>query len=172
MRTYDVVLHWLEAYLKTEREIENQSERVKAISDRMDTVSSPSMNGMPRAPSSDPDKIGIMLCREDEMLEYLRNLQNWHEEHRHNIEYLVGKLEPDERLVVQMKYIDGASPEETTTVLYGRSNDFDVNYSVYLRKMYRVKKRALKAIVRICDGNETLTRHMDEFVRKTVYRDF
>lgn len=172
MRTYDVVRQWLEAYLKTEREIENQSERVKAISDRMDTVSSPSLNGMPRAPSADPDKIGIMLCREDELLKYLRDIQSLHEEHRHNIEYLVGKLEPDERLVVQMKYLDGATPEETTTVLYGRLADFDVNYSVYLRKMYRVKKRALKAIVRLCDGNESLTNHMVEFVRKTTSRDF
>jgi len=169
MSSTDIVTQWLEAYRNTEREIENQSERVRVLSDRMESVSSPSLNGMPRAPSADPDKIGIMLSKEDGLLSYLRDIQALHEEHKHNIEYIASKLEPDQRLVIQMRYIDGATPTETTEALYGRIDDFYINFSVYQRKMYRKRKSAVKAITRLADGNPSLLRHMETFCEKLLY---
>ena len=139
------------------------------LTDRMDTVSSPSLTGMPRAPSADVDKIGILLGQEEEMLLHVKELQGLHEEHKHNIDYVAGKLEPDERLIVQMRYLDGATPTETTTALYGRFEDFDVNFSVYHRKMYREKKRAINGIVRLAERNPTLLDHMMSFCEKLLY---
>ena len=169
MSSQDIVTQWLEAYRRTEREIENQSERVRVLSDRMESISSPSLNGMPRAPSADPDKIGIMLSQEDGLLSYLRDIQALHEEHKHNIEYIASKLEPDERLVVQMRYLDGATPTETTEALYGRTEDFYINFTVYQRKMYRKRKSAVRAIVRLAEGNPSLLTHMETFCDKLVY---
>ena len=100
------------------------------------------------------------------MLSYLRDIQALHEEHKHNI---ASKLEPDERLVVQMRYLDGATPTETTEALYGRTEDFYINFTVYQRKMYRKRKSAVRAIVRLAEGNPSLLTHMETFCDKLVY---
>ena len=57
--------------------------------------------------------------------------------------------DPDERLTIQLKYLDRAEWPDVTFALYGNRPDFADKADAYQRRMYRVHGRALLSLAEI-----------------------
>lgn len=59
------------------------------------------------------------------------------------MEPVVEQLQPAETLVINLRYMHGAEWPEISRVIYGRSDDYDVEIDRYLNKTFKIHGRAL-----------------------------
>ena len=122
----------IEARLKRHRDdnryIDNQIERLETLILRMKGVSSPSLSGMPHNPSSDVDKIGQMLERKEKLEADIRELIADRDRERDELRSIIGCIhKPDQRSVLEMRYLDGAEWREIAEMLFSFKPDFEVS---------------------------------------------
>ena len=80
-------------YRETEREIDNQIERIENFEDKMLRVSSPEISDMPRSPSPSFDKTDRMVARKLELEAKVRKLIEHQENERRWIESVLSKMD-------------------------------------------------------------------------------
>ena len=141
----------IEARLKRHRDdnryIDNQIERLETLILRMKCVSSPSLSGMPHNPSSDVDKIGQMLERKEKLEADIRELIADRDRERDELRSIIGCIhKPDQRSVLEMRYLDGAEWREIAEMLFSFKPDFDDSDEKYLRRTFKLHREAIDTL--------------------------
>lgn len=140
----------LAAYTAMLRDIDNQLERLDRMEMTMASPPGPDLTGMPRGSGTPSDRTGMMVERKMELEEQIDRLKAEEKQERNAIEGLILQLsDPDERLTIQLKYLDRAEWPDVTFALYGNRPDFADKADAYQRRMYRVHGRALLSLAEI-----------------------
>ena len=134
----------LDDYKSDDREIENQIERLERLNAKMKDVGAQQITDMPRSPSPVRDRMADYISQKDYLTETLNRLIIKHKEDRLEIQRVLGHLKnPDERAVIQMRYIDIAPWSEVIDMMFGGAKDYVGKEDTYQRKVYAIHKNAL-----------------------------
>ena len=132
------------------REIDNQIERLERMEATMTSPSGPNLIGMPRASGNTSDRVAIQVARKIELEETIKKAIEAERKEREAIEIMVQQIKkPDERAVIRLRYFDRAEWPEICKILFGESEDFDVNTDNYMRKTFRIHGTALISLAEV-----------------------
>ena len=129
-------------------DIEEQTERVEVLRDKMTSVSAPILTGMPKNPSPDPDHMTMAIYKITAIEEDIKQKQRKLLQEMDWIESVISYLKTGkERCIIRYKYIDMESWNDTFFHVYGGEEDFTEREDTYNRKMYATHKKALQKMV-------------------------
>ena len=115
--------------------------------------SGPNLSGMPHSGGiSDPT--GSAALRKMELEKRIRQKQEQAEAERAAIEEMTEQMtDPDEGLVIQMRYIDLVEWPDITFALFGKAMDYIEKIDSYERRTYRIHGRALLSYARLATAD-------------------
>lgn len=149
----DTVKVWLLRYQAVERAIDNQIERLETLEARLQTVSSPRLDGMPHGTPMQ-DRIGATLAQKEEIENRIKDMIKAQTNRRHEIEHYVDCLQKaDEKATLLMRYIDGEQWKDVSMMLFGAKDDFLDREDSYLRRVTKLHGRALQNLADIMKEN-------------------
>lgn len=149
----DTVKVWLLRYQAVERAIDNEIERLEMLEARLQTVSSPRLDGMPHGTPMH-DRTGTLIAQKQELEEKIRHMIREQTDRRHEIEKYVNRLQiADEKAVILMRYIDGEQWKDVSMMLFGAKDDFLDREDSYLRRVTKLHGRALQNLAEIMKEN-------------------
>jgi hypothetical protein len=141
------------AFRDIERDIDNQIERLENLTAKMYSVGSPEMSDMPKGSSVISDRIAANVARKMELEESIRGMiarrdaeQKWLGDILEHIR------KPDERAVIQMRYVDSEDWNHVCRMLFGSKWDFNEKEESYLRRTTNLHGRALVSIAVYLEG--------------------
>lgn len=142
----------LQQYLVLQQRVANQQKRLHSIkADRL-APAPPKVSGMPRS-SNVSDPVGKQQERVDQLERYIGELLSKEEKERVELERLVKRLgNPNEQLVIEMRYFDQQNWEGIFSALYERQEDYYENYDNYKQAGYRLHGAALRHLASITRG--------------------
>lgn len=158
MKETDAIKSKLENYSRLQRLIDNQISRLETITARMSSISSPNLSGQSCGNSDNSSKQERLVIRKLELEENVKELIYKETMIRGEISALLEKLEnPDERAVIEMRYIDRQSWWSITEMLYGKEPNYSVHKQRYLKRALKIHGYALQSLAGIenntTDGN-------------------
>ena len=132
------------------RDIENQYERLHWLETAEGIIAKPSLSGMPRPQGGISNPTAAAAERKDEIREKIRRKEAEEKAERCAIESMTESMaDPDERLIIQLKYIDLADWPDISFALFGSCEDYNDRMEAYQRRTYRIHGRALLNLARI-----------------------
>lgn len=143
---------WLESYQERQRDLDATYERLERLESKLTSPRMATLTGLPGAAASDPDRLTFPVAALQELqaetkiqVAALRDL-------RHRIEGAVRLIDgpgwPNRRAVLRMRYIDGEQWETIAQLLFWRDPDFSIKQDSYIRRVYKIRKEALRALAR------------------------
>lgn len=145
----------LQDFKSLNRDIDNNIERLERLELRMYSVSSPNLSGMPKAPSSVPDKFAELVGRKDELVGKIKLLIAKRDAERVSLESILAKLRnPDERAVINMRYIDSEEWSDIIEMLFGVREDEDDDYDNYKQRAFRLHSSAIEKMAIVVGGQQ------------------
>ena len=143
----------LRKYTNLLREISNQLERLSLMETAEGIMPKPNLSGMPRPQGGISNPTAAAAERKTDLEKKIKRKEAEEKTERLAIESMTERLaNPDERLVIQLKYIDGASWPSITFALFGCSVDYLEKLEAYQRRTYRIHGRALINLAKIDAG--------------------
>ena len=140
----DAIKSRLTEYREREKDIEYQSERLDRIETKLISVGSPTFSDMPKSPNQSNDRIVNMIAQKEELKSELDALLKKQKDERKEINAILKRLKhSDEKAVIQMRYLDGASWNEVVDMLFGGKEDFLGKEDTYLRRIHKIHGYAL-----------------------------
>jgi hypothetical protein len=135
----------LKDYKRLREEIECEQERLEMMELKILGLSASNNSGMPRASSSEYDKIATNIVRKTDIENNLARLLKKEKEERNKIEKEIDeRLEyPDERMLIRLRYIDCMSWREISELMYAKRRDYYEEEDKYKRRVYRIHGKAL-----------------------------
>jgi hypothetical protein len=113
---------------------------------------SAALSGVPGAAASDPDRLAHALAELEELRTENRKRVAALRDLRHRIEGAVRLIDgpgwPNQRAVLRMRYLDGEQWEVIAQLLFGRDPDFQMKQDSYIRRVYKIRKAALRTLAR------------------------
>lgn len=151
----DAVKERLETYIATERDIENQIERLERLETRMIGMGAQTLTDMPKAPSPANDRMAMIIGQKEELEQEIRDTIEFQKRERKWIEGIVKHLKnPDERAVIRLHYLDKTDWNDISDVLFGGRVDFLDKQDTYLRRCFRIHGSALVNMARYIEEHE------------------
>lgn len=146
----EAIKNRLNDYRSEDREIENQSERLERLLNKMHEVGAQDLSGMPRSPSPESDRISDLIFIKDELESEVAELRAEHKKERKHIEKIVKKLKkPDERAVIRSRFIDGYEWSDVTDMLFGGRSDFLDREDYYQRRIFQLYQDAVHHMAKV-----------------------
>ena len=143
----------LKKYTNLLKEIANQHERLNLMETAEGIMPKPNLSGMPRPQGGISNPTAAAAERKTDLEKRIRRKEAEEKAERRDIENLTERLaSPDERLVIQLKYIDGASWPSIAFALFGCCVDYLEKLEAYQRRTYRIHGRALINLAKIDAG--------------------
>ena len=140
----------LQHYRHLEREIDNAISRLEWLQIKATSPPCANLSGTPRKALSTGDTLSYRVSHIVDLETEIMQLIEKRDEERRFIESVVKQLEkPDERAVIRLKYIDGVDWNEIIMLLYGHSDDFDLNTDRYKQRVYRLHRTAIEKLSEI-----------------------
>lgn len=140
----------LHRYTALLRDIDNQRERLDRMEATIGSPSGPDLSGMPRPQGGVSNPVAAAVEKKMELEAKIRQKEVEEKAERRAIEAMTELMDdPDERLTIQLKYLDRAEWPDVTFALYGNRPDFADKADAYQRRMYRVHGRALLSLAEI-----------------------
>lgn len=136
----------LKLFQDREREIESQTERLDYIETKLKSAGSPNLSDIPKSPNGPQDRIGSMVAQMIDIKNDIQYMVEKQQEERHRLEELTAVLPANEKAVMRMKYIDGASWNEITDMLFGGKDDFLEKEDSYSQRTYAWHRAALEKL--------------------------
>lgn len=141
---YDLMKNRLLYYIDLNREIERESDRLERLEDKATSPSSPSLSGMPKAPTYSGDRMADTVGKIADLRRRINKLIDERNREKDQIETLVQSLnKSDERAVIRNRYLDLEDWDEVMFVLFGGETDFNERYDEYKQKMFRWHRSAI-----------------------------
>lgn len=143
---------WLESYQERQQDFEATCERLERLESKLTSPRSAALTGLPGAAASDPDRLAHALAELEELRTENRKRAAALRDLRHRIEGAVRLIDgPDwanQRAVLRMRYIDGERWEVIAQLLFWRDPDFQMKQDSYIRRVYKIRKAALRTLAR------------------------
>lgn len=157
-KKYDVnaVKDRLIEYRESEKDIDNQIERLERLELRLKSVGSPVLSDMPKGGSPTNDRIADMIGQKLDLEKEIRQAVINLKQERQAIESILRNLRhSEEKAVIRMRYLDGYSWNDVLDALFGGKKDFLDKEDAYTRRMYKIHGSALQNMARyIEDGRD------------------
>lgn len=145
----EAVKEWLVAYRNNEEHIDKQLDKLRSLRARMMSVGAQELSDMPRPPSAPKDRMAEYVIQAESLEISIQNEINIHEESRKVIYELIEQLDkPEERLIIQNRYLYGMEWSDVMMILYREESKFAQNMETYRRRMYRVHEDALEKMAK------------------------
>jgi len=111
---------------------------------------SSTLSGMPGAAALDPDRLTVPLAELQEMREATAEQAAALRDLRYRIEGAVRLIDgpgwANRRAVLRMRYLDFEQWEVIAQLLFGRDPDFLMKQDSYVRRVFKLRKAALRAL--------------------------
>lgn len=157
MITVSEVKEILARYVDSEREIDNQLERLSLLEDKMYSLGSPELSDMPRNPSPSHDRIAGMIGRKQQLEERVERLMKSQKTLLNCLEGVVDDIgSSDKRAVVRMRYFDGEKWDSVAELMFGMKDDFDDRHDSYVRRVLVLHGQALQEMAVVIGASEEL----------------
>lgn len=134
----------LTAFRDLQQTIDFKTERLERMAAKLTSIGSQQITDMPKAPSGPGDRMAEAIARK---VDLEREIQQ--DIARERAEYdailLITKAmeRPDERVVIQLRYLDGAKWREIAEALYQSRDDYEEKADNYLQQVFRKHGTAL-----------------------------
>lgn len=155
LSTDQAVKEWLSRYAVAAKEVRLLRERADAIRTRAASPASPTLDGMPRAPGFDGDKLGGIIGAADaldrEAAEKEQDAAALYDEIDGAIRQIDGKHGAERRTVLQCRYLDGQAWGGVTYLLFGDRVDFIEKEDSFQRRVFNIHKAALEDLAQVLD---------------------
>ena len=143
----------LRRYTDLLREIKNQRERLDCLMETYGDPSSSDLSGTPRPKGGVSDPTANAAERITDLREKIQRKEAQEKIERAALEDLTEHMDdPDERLVIQLKYIDQVEWDDITFRLFGNLRDYTEKFEGYQRRTFRIHGRALLNLARAENG--------------------
>lgn len=143
---------WLESYQERQQDLDSNYERLERLEARLTSPRSAALSGLPGAAASDPDRLTFPVAELQELQAETKRQVAALRDLRHRIEEAVRLIDgPDwanQRAVLRMRYIDGERWEVIAQLLFWRDPDFQMKQDSYIRRVYKIRKAALRTLAR------------------------
>lgn len=141
---------WLESYQERQRDLESSYERLERLESKLTSPRSAALTGTPGAAAPDPDRLTLPIAELEELRQATAEQSAELRDLRHRIEGAVRLIDgpgwPDQRAVLRMRYVDGERWEIIAKLLFGRDPDFLAKQDSYYRRVFKIRKAALKTL--------------------------
>lgn len=158
MLTDHAVKEWLSRYADAAREVALLRARADAIRDRVASPSSPTLDGLPRSPGFEGDRlgevIGIADVIERQVAEKEAQAVEAYREIDATIQQISGKHATERKFILQCRYLDRMDWPDVIFLLFGDKGDFGDREDSFTRRAYNIHKAALQDIGTILDENK------------------
>lgn len=135
----------LMGYRERERDIDNQIERIENLEEKLFSLRSPVISGMPASHNAAKDKIANMIAQKDELEREVRMLVSMQDKERAWIEGMLSYLQKaNERACIRMRYIDAENWSKVAEMLFGNMDDFNDRMDSYIRRTTKTHNRAIE----------------------------
>ena len=143
----------LNTYRDGEKEIENLTEALERLKNKLVGVGAQEITDMPRSPSPPNDRITDLLCRKVELEEEIRCWIEIQTKRRQSILDATKRLRTaDERAVIRFRYLLCLSWYEVANAMFGANHDYLDKEDSYLRRAHKVHGRALSDMALCIEG--------------------
>lgn len=134
------------AYKDLNREIDLQIERLERMEDKVKAPSAANLSGMPKSsPARDrlASDVAIIADLKAEIMELIEE----RDAERTALDGLISRLRnPENRLVLRLRYLDFEEWEDVIFTAYGSKPDFNEKYDNYKQRVFRHHKQALSEL--------------------------
>jgi len=149
----EAVKEWLNRYWQQHEHVERLSFELDALESKATSPGTPSLDGLPRAPGYDRDRVGGIVGRLDELRTEIEEAQVEATATRHEIEAAIKRITgprwPDRRAVLRFRYLLCLAWPDVTDALFGGKRDFLDKEDTYQRRTYRLHGEALLALLEL-----------------------
>lgn len=140
---------YLAHFMELSEEMQIELDRLESINDRLYHLSASLPNGMPKAPSPNPDRTGYLIELKEAAANRIAQIGKKQVEQARQIETWVEQLRnPKAKAVMRFRYLDGLPWSDVCFSLYGSQEDFTDKEESYMRSAYKLHKKALELIAR------------------------
>ena len=135
----------LTAFRDLQQTIDFKTERLERMTEKLTSVGSPQISDMPKAPpGSGNDRMIDAICRKIELeQEIQQDIAKERAEYDAILLITKAMAKPDERIVIQLRYLDGAKWSEVAEALYQNREDYIDKAENYLQQVFRKHGTAL-----------------------------
>lgn len=152
---YNLVCAWLEMYHDAMENLAAQEERFERLRNRMEQVGSPAMTDMPRNPSPDTDKMTEAVILKMQIMDAIREQNEFIIKMRGEIEALLRFCTVDEKRVIWAYDIDGMNWDYVARMFYGDRDDYELKLDSYKHNVQRYRRTAILKFVDAMNGVES-----------------
>jgi len=153
----DRVKEWLSRYADAAREVALLRARADAIRDRAASPSSPTLDGMPRSPGFEGDRLGEVIGIADaldrEAAEKEQDAAALYAEIDGAIRQIEGKHGAERRSILQCRYLDLMAWKDVLFLFFGDMEDLTEREDAYMKRLYKIHKTALENLQEILVTN-------------------
>lgn len=129
------------------RHIDNQIERLERLEATIGSPSTPNLSGMPSGGGDGTSKIERQVVRKLELEENIKAaIQRERAEYKELAAMVEQMKNPDERLVIEMRYFDREDWPNICEALFADKKDFEEKVDNYRRRTYLVHGSALLSL--------------------------
>lgn len=143
---------WLESYMERQRDLDSNYERLERLENKLTSPRSAALAGVPGAAAPDPDRLTFPVAELQELQTETKRQVAALRDLRHRIEGAVRLIDgpgwPNQRAVLRMRYIDGETFETIARLLFWRDPDFLMKQDSYIRRTFKIRKAALRALAK------------------------
>jgi len=135
----------LTAFKDLRQSIDYKTERLAMMEEKLGSIGSPQISDMPKAPSygSNDRMIDAIARKMDLEQEIQQDIAKERAEYE-AILLITKRMErPDERIVIQLRYLDGAKWREIAEALFQSRDDYVEKADNYLQQVFRKHGTAL-----------------------------
>lgn len=156
--TTDDVKAWLCRYADLLREVELLRARADTIRSRAASPPTSAVDGMPRSPGFEGDRIGGVIgvadALERQAADKVARAAEIYQEIDAVIGQIKGKHAAERKFTLQCRYLDRLDWPDVIFLLFGEKDDFGDREDSFIRRAYSIHKAALQDIGTILDENK------------------
>ena len=134
---------YLQGYSDLIKEILNEEERLSSLN--VSGLKSPSMDGQISGETA--GGLDTKVIMQLEIKEHLDKLRAREKTMRTSIENALKSLEPDEKQIVRLKYIDLHVWNDITRIMFRKRSDYEEKIDNYKRLTFRIHEKALSKMI-------------------------
>ena len=153
--TADKIKVWLLRFASMEREAALLRVRADTIRQRATSPTSPTLDGLPRAPGFEGDRIGGIIGTADildrEAAAKEQEAADVYVEIDTALHQIGGKYAAEIRTALQARYLDGLPWSDVSYMLFGDREDFLQKEDTFLRRTMQYHKRGIEALIKILE---------------------
>lgn len=143
---------WLESYRERQQDLAACYERLERLESKLTSPRSAALSGLPGAAAPDPDRLALPIAELEELRRDAARQSAELRDLRYRIEAAIKLIDgpgwANQRAVLRMRYFDGERWEVISQLLFWRDPDFLTKQDSYLRRVYKLRKTALRALAK------------------------